>query len=100
MKCLMSFILGAASILLLSYLRPKGSRIECLVNGYGISSENKFTSEINGKSTIYLLGYDGEEPVIDVYGFMDNETVAGQVIKGLNFVNVSLGYAPREYIVY
>ena len=38
--------------------------------------------------------------LVDVYGFMYNEMVAGQVIKGLNFVNVSLGYAPREYIVY
>ena len=96
----MSFILGAASVLLLSYLSPKGSRIECLVNGFGVSSENKFTGEINGKSTIYLLGYDGEEPVIDVYGFVYNEMVAGQVIEGLNLVNVSQGYAPREYIVY
>ena len=99
MKGMMSFVLGAALILLLSYLSPKGSRIECFVNGYGISSENKFTGQMNGKSTIYLLGYAGEEPVIDVYGFIDNEMVADQVIEGLNFVNASLGYATREYIV-
>lgn len=100
MKSLLLFILGAATILLLSYLTPRESAINSLVNGHGIPKQSVLTPEKeNKKSTIYLIGYAGEEPVIDVYSFADNEEVAHQVIEGLNLINVRSGFGPRKYIV-
>lgn len=100
MKLLVPFILGAIVILALSYFTPRDSKINSLVNGYGAPSQNVLKpGKENRKSTICLIGFAGEEPVIDVYNFIDNEEVAHQVIEGLNIVNVRLGYGTREYVV-